>query len=129
MEGYSGQVKVAIRSDLDFNLAVLVSHHKKVLKLIENNFEGFTAFETTQYLRGELFVYVDFLLSHTYPDLHVLPEIDAFIKSVLRIIVLWLVKLPTLQKTFEELEVLPLLFLVDPLAALVKSYPEIMETL
>jgi hypothetical protein len=44
-------------------------------------------------------------------------------------IVVWLVKLPTLQSTFEELEKVPLLFLVDPKAAIVKAYPELMETL
>jgi len=38
-------------------------------------------------------------------------------------------KLPTLQNTFEELEKVPLLALVDPLAAIVKAYPELMETL
>jgi len=48
---------------------------------------------------------------------------------VLRLIVVWIKKLPTLQKTFEELEKLPLLFLVDPQAAIVKAYPELMETL
>ena len=34
-----------------------------------------------------------------------------------------------LQKTFDELEKVPQLFLVDPHAAIVKSYPELMETL
>ena len=48
---------------------------------------------------------------------------------MLRLIVVWLAKLPTLQKTYEELEKVPQLFLVDPLAAVVKAYPELMETL
>ena len=87
------------------------------------------AFETTQYLRGELFVYVDFLLGHQFTDIEVLTDVDSFIKVVMRLIVVWLVKLTTLQKTFEELEKVPNLFLVDPIAAIVKSYPELMETL
>jgi len=88
-----------------------------------------TAFETTQYIRGELFVYVDFLLGNSFTELEVLAEVENFIKSVLRLIVVWLKKLPTLQSTFEELEKVPNLFLVDPLAAIVKSCPELMETL
>jgi hypothetical protein len=80
-------------------------------------------------VRGELFVFIDFLLGHNYSDLSVLVNIDLFIKTVLRLIVVWLAKLPTLQNTFDELEKVPLLFLVDPQAAIVKAYPELMETL
>lgn len=80
-------------------------------------------------MRGELFVFVDFLLNNIFTDLSVLQQIDIFFKTVLRLIVVWLVKLPTLQSTFEELEKVPLLFLVDPKAAIVKAYPELMETL
>jgi hypothetical protein len=74
-------------------------------------------------------VFIDFVLGHSHTDLLILPSIDAFIKSVLRLIVVWMAKLPTLQNTFEELEKVPLLALVDPLAAIVKAYPELMETL
>ena len=80
-------------------------------------------------MRGELFVFVDFLLNNIFTDLSVLQQIDIFFKTVLRLIVVWLVKLPTLQSTFEELEKVPSLFLVDPKAAIVKAYPELMETL
>lgn len=80
-------------------------------------------------MRGELFVFVDFLLNNIFTDLSILQQIDIFFKTVLRLIVVWLVKLPTLQSTFEELEKVPLLFLVDPKAAIVKAYPELMETL
>jgi hypothetical protein len=69
------------------------------------------------------------LLGFNFTDLSVLTYVDIFIKAVLRLIVVWLAKLPTLQKTFEELEKVPLLFLVDPHAAIVKSYPELMDTL
>jgi hypothetical protein len=80
-------------------------------------------------VRGELFVFVDFLLNNIFTDLSVLQQIDIFFKTVLRMIVVWLVKLPTLQSTFEELEKVPSLFLVDPKAAIAKAYPELMETL
>lgn len=69
------------------------------------------------------------MLNNIYTDQSVLEQINIFFKTVLRLIVVWLIKLPTLQGTFEELEKVPLLFLVDPKAAIVKAYPELMETL
>ena len=69
------------------------------------------------------------MLGHSYTDLSALPSIEIFFKTILRFIVVWLAKLPTLKNTFDELEKLPLLFLVDSQAAIVKAYPELMETL
>jgi len=58
-----------------------------------------------------------------------LPLVEPFIKSCLRLIVTWLVKIPTLQTTIDEMEAVPLLFLVDPKAAIIESSHELMETL
>ena len=33
---------------------------------IKQNFEGKSAHRTTQYLRGSLFVYIDYLIGYTY---------------------------------------------------------------
>lgn len=88
-----------------------------------------SAHDTTQYFSGELFIYIDCLLSDSYPDETVLVKVDAFFKAVLRMIVTWLVKIPQLTKVIEEMEALPNLFLVDPKAAIVESSPELMETL
>lgn len=41
----------------------------------------------------------------------------------------WLVKVQTLTKTMEEIELLPTLFLIDPKAAIVEASYEMMETL
>lgn len=35
-------------------------------KLIEQDLEGLSAHDTNQYLSGELFVFIDGLLGHTY---------------------------------------------------------------
>lgn len=63
---------------------------------METDFEGLSAFETTQYFRGKLFIYVDFLLgSNNYTE----EQIDAvndFLYTVIRLIVHWLKKVPKL---------------------------------
>lgn len=58
-----------------------------------------------------------------------LDEVDNLIKSVLRLIVVWLKKIPTLTKAMDELQKIPNLFLVDPHCAIVECYHELMETL
>lgn len=69
------------------------------------------------------------ILSDVKGDPTILPKIDSFIKLCLRLIVTWLAKIPTLTVTLDEMEAVPLLFLVDPKAAIVESYTELMETL
>ncbi len=64
--------------------------------LIESDLNGMGALETTQYLRGRLYVYVDSLLGiFTYNE----EQIDAvndFLYTVLRLIVVYLKKFPKL---------------------------------
>jgi hypothetical protein len=56
------------------------------------------AFETTQYLRGKLYIYVDFLLgSPQYNNEEQLEAVLEFMYSVLRLIVTWIKKLPSLM--------------------------------
>jgi hypothetical protein len=47
----------------------------------------------------------------------------------MRLVTAWLVKVCKLSKTIEELESVPLLYLVDPNAALINAHAEMMETL
>ena len=65
--------------------------------MIDDELNGLGAFETTQYFRGSLFIYVDFLMgSNFYTD----EQIDAandFLYTVMRLIVTWLKKLPKLM--------------------------------
>lgn len=98
-------------------------------QLITTGLEGLSAHDTTQYLSGELFVFVDSVLGETFIDQDILPKIDIFIKAVMRLIVTWLVKIPKMTKTLEEIEAVPLLFIVDPSAAIVECCYELMETL
>lgn len=47
----------------DYSLDLLLFKQKqRVQKLIDDDLNGLGAFETTQYFRGQLYIYVDFLL-------------------------------------------------------------------
>lgn len=72
---------------------------------------------------------MDCLLSDTYTEADTLIKVEIFIKAVLRLIVTWLVRVPQLSKTMEEVEALPMLFLIDPNAAILETSTELMETL
>jgi len=89
-KGYSGQIKVPLRR-LEFSLEQLKRQREKLTEVIESKFGSLTsAFEVTQYLRGKLFCYVDFLMANEYKDPeHEIPEVIEFLKDVLKLIVLW----------------------------------------
>lgn len=57
---------------------------------------GLGAFETTQYLRGQLYIYVDFLLQGGSYTSEQVDAINDFLYNVLRLIVTWLKKIPKL---------------------------------
>ncbi len=63
-----------------------------VEKLIENDFNLLGAFETTQYLRGKLYIYVDFLLGGPIFKNEVIDAVNDFLYTVLRMIVAYLKK-------------------------------------
>jgi len=96
--------------------------------LIALNFEDISPNEITQYVRGQMFVYVDYLMGLDLPA-HDLDEVDGLIRSVLRLIACWLKKICSLTKAIDELQKIPNLFLVDPHCAVVECYHELMETL
>ncbi len=63
--------------------------------MITNDLEGKSAHDTTQYLRGHLYVYSDFLLGHTFND-NEPPEVIQYQKAVLRLVVTYLRKVQTM---------------------------------
>jgi len=67
--------------------------------MIASDLEGKTAHDTTQYLRGHLYVYSDFLLGLTFDDPKILAEVIDFQKAVLRLVVTYLRKVHTMQKS------------------------------
>lgn len=84
----------------------------------------------TQYLRGSLFVNVDFVLSaNTYTDEDVAQVIE-FVKATIRLVIAWLKKVPSLlPKCLKELKQEAELFLVDEDAAILLSVTEVIGTL
>jgi hypothetical protein len=110
-------------------LTFLIQHHERVLQLIESGLEGMSAFETTQYLSGRLFTYIDALISDSYVEAEIIDKVEQLFKAMIRLITVWMHKLPSMTRTLAEMEAVPNLFLVDPKAAIVEAYPELLETL
>ncbi len=55
-----------------------------------------SAFEITQYLRGKLYIYVDFLMANEYKDPEKeIPPVVEFLKLTVRTIAAWLRLFPT----------------------------------
>ena len=130
--GYTGQVKIPLRAGMQLEIESCQNERDYVLSLIKNDFRGLTAYELTQYLRGKLFVYVDFVMGQggqSYTEEEAV-AVDQLLRAVLRLIVAWLNKLPQImQKCLEEHRRDPELYLVDEDLALCNSCPELMALL
>jgi hypothetical protein len=62
-EGYTGQTKTALR-EFSLNYAYQVTMLNYIQQITESEFKCFTsAFECTQFIRGELFIYFDSLIT------------------------------------------------------------------
>lgn len=90
--GYTGQPRTPLRQNMTFDLKELHAAKQRVEAVTAARFQGMNAHETTQYLRGRLFVYTDFLMSantasYSEEDTE---EIDDYLRSVLRLVVAWL---------------------------------------
>ena len=62
------------------------------MKLIDDDLNGLGAFETTQYLRGRLYIFVDFLLQNGKFTSEEADAVNDFIVQVLRLITAWFKK-------------------------------------
>jgi hypothetical protein len=94
--GYTGQIRTPLRQSMVFSIEQVRADKERVQAIIDTDFQEMTAKDVTQYLRGGLFVMVDFLLgANTYTE-EELVEVTDFFKTVLRLIVAWLNKVPTL---------------------------------
>ncbi len=90
-KGYTGQVKIPLRR-FTFSLDQLEKQKLRLEEVLGSKFVCLkTAFEVTQYLRGRLYIYVDFLMANEYkdPDKEI-PHVLEFLRGVLKLIVMWL---------------------------------------
>jgi len=89
-----------------------------------------TGKDVTQFLRGRLFVNVDFVMSsNTYTEEN-LKLVIQFLNAAIELVVAWLKYVPTVfKKTMSELRVDKDLYLVDEDIAIVQSVTEVMGVL
>lgn len=56
---------------------------------MDDDFSGYGAFHTTQYLRGQLYIYLDFLLQNNKYQPEEADAINDFVYTVLRFVIAW----------------------------------------
>jgi len=60
-----------------------------VQKIIDDDFQSLGAFNVTQYFRGQLYIYLDFLLQNNKYQPEEVLAINDFVQTVLRFITGW----------------------------------------
>ena len=108
----------------------MVKFEKKVSKLLEKGLYCKNAYETTQFYRGEFFIFMENLIEWDFSEmLCVLDRVIQFFTNAMKLIIKLLDTYPSLfQYYFKSLENSDL-FLTDNDVALAKTWPEIMDTL
>lgn len=88
---------------------------KRVQEVIDSQFMGFlSAFECTQFIRGELYFYIDSLLTLQNVIIQEdLPSILNFVELVFKLTLKWLEIMPLFVASYKEAIVTPNLFNVD----------------
>ena len=93
-KGYTGQSSVALR-EWDFNEERLKLYEGKIHLLSINEFSGFSPLELTFFIRGDLFVLVDCLLTFTYTNpSSELVRATEFLNQVLDLCIKWMDRAP-----------------------------------
>jgi len=104
--GYTGMSKAAKREQWSYHYGDLETLKRKVEDTIDEEFDNFQgAFDATQFLRGELFIYCDCLLSNC--DSSVLSKDDFrdivdFMHQVFKLIITWLEIFPKKYMKYYE---------------------------
>jgi hypothetical protein len=129
--GYTGQQKVALRTGWSLNQTTFVMLETKIKEVIQSKFTCFeSANACTQFIRGELYIFVDSILSlYTNITSNDLPAIVEFMQLVFELILAWMEIFPLYYQSFKECEQHPLLFCVDLPAAISQCGFELSEIL
>ncbi len=117
--GYTGQVSGALR-DFKFNQTYLSLLENKINEVISTDFRCFSsAYECTQFIRGELYFYTDSLLTlQNQTTREDLPAIFNFLETVFNMILKWYQLIPSYVTQWKEAVATPNLFNVDLSAAI-----------
>jgi hypothetical protein len=92
--GYTGQSQLALR-EWEFSEGSLRMVETKLKLLMHNELSGFSAYDMTVLLRGDLFVLVDSILTYTFPnpDKEV-PRVFEFLGLIVDLVCMWLSLVP-----------------------------------
>jgi len=98
-KGYTGQIRCPIRYKT-FSLKELNKERKTIEEIILSDFSNLkTAFEVTQYLRGNLLILIDFLMTNEYKNpLIEIREVIELFKQVVILIAHWLHLFPSIYQ-------------------------------
>ncbi len=131
--GYTGQEKQAYR-DFKFQPAKHLEFEHRLEEILEGMADPkeTTADKLTQFLRGDLFFYVDSLLTLAHlasPDLLAIDSIFHILERTLALVAAWEKRFPELRPAYDAMSGNEKLYLVHPGAAFVASYSELAATL
>lgn len=110
-KGYTGPKRKAVR-DWEFDVDELQNMQDKIDTLCDGDLRCDDAYETTQFYRGILFIYVENLLTWDFSDSELyLIHVVNFFKSVVQLVINWLERAPKLFPYYYKSLVQPDLYL------------------
>lgn len=125
--GYTGQSKLALR-EWEFSEDNLRMVETKLKLLMHNELTGFSAYDMTVLLRGDLFVLIDSILTFTFPNPdQEVPRVFEFLGLIVDLLCMWLGLVPGIFSAADlERENS---YLADVKTALYESHHELVEML
>lgn len=88
--GYTGQRSVTLR-EWDFSESILKNYDTKVTSLKIKKFRDCSPYELTMFLRGDLFIQLDSLLTYTFTNpINDLELVKDFMVNLLELLIIWL---------------------------------------
>jgi hypothetical protein len=132
--GYTGMKNTTRRDEWKYSFGELETMKRQVEQAIKDEFEGFkTPHETTQFLRGRLYVFVDSLLSNCDEDMITKEDsrdIIEFMEAVFKLIIKWLELFPSkYMKYYEVHKKNKKAFLVDQNVAVAVAGSDLIDIL
>lgn len=88
--GYTGQPSIALR-EWEFNENALRADEAKMSKMTSNKFKGLGPYEITTFIRGDLFIHIDCLLTFTYTNPATdIKNVESFLMRALHFCIQWI---------------------------------------
>lgn len=133
-QGYTGMTRSAKRETWKYHYEDLETLKRKIEDTLQEEFDNFkTGFEATQFLRGELFVYCDCLMSNCdSSDLSKddFRDIVEFMHQVFKLIITWMQLFPKkYMKYYEIHKKIKKAYLVNPDIAVAAAGQELIQIL